>query len=116
MNQADIRAFFDQQHQASRQHIEVPALVRKERLLRIQKILQEHGTTLAAAVQADFGVRSPQLTEMADLMVLRSMLSHTLRHLRTWMRHQRVWTPLHLQPSMARIERKPLDVVGMIAP
>lgn len=116
MNQADIRAFFDQQHQASRQHIEVPALVRKERLLRIQKILQEHGTTLAAAVQADFGVRSPQLTEMADLMVLRSMLSHTLRHLRSWMRHQRVWTPLHLLPSMARIERQPLGVVGIIAP
>lgn len=111
-----LQQAFDLQHQASRQQVDVPALVRKERLLRIQKILDEHGTTLAAAVQADFGVRSPQLTEMADLMVLRTMLTHTLRNLNKWMRARRVWTPLHLLPGTARIERQPLGVVGIIAP
>ena len=109
-------ANFDLQHQASRQYVDESALVRTERLLRIQKILHEHGATLAAAVQADFGVRSPQLTEMADLMVLRTMLKHTLRNLKRWMHPQRVWTPLHLLPGQARIERQPLGVVGIIAP
>lgn len=107
---------FELQYQASRQHVDVPELVRRERLLRLQKLLHEHGTTLAAAVQADFGVRSPQLTEMADLMVLRTMLQQTLRQLKRWMRTQRVWTPLHLLPATARIERQPLGVVGIIAP
>lgn len=116
MHHTDLRALFDQQHQASRTQVEVPLVLRRERLLRIQKLLAEHGATLAAAVQADFGVRSPQLTEMADLMVLRTMLTHTLRHLSKWMRSQRVWTPLHLLPAMARIERQPLGVVGIIAP
>jgi len=111
-----LQQLFDLQHQASRQQVDVPALVRKERLLRIQKILHEHGTTLAAAVQADFGVRSPQLTEMADLMVLRTMLSHTLRNLNQWMRPQRVWTPVHLLPGTGRIEHQPLGVVGIISP
>lgn len=111
-----LQQVFDLQHQASRQQVDVPALVRKERLLRIQKILHEHGTTLAAAVQADFGVRSPQLTEMADLMVLRTMLSHTLRNLNQWMRPQRVWTPVHLLPGTGRIEYQPLGVVGIISP
>jgi coniferyl-aldehyde dehydrogenase len=111
-----LQQLFDLQHQASRQQVDVPALVRKERLLRIQKILHEHGTTLAAAVQADFGVRSPQLTEMADLMVLRTMLSHTLRNLNRWMRPQRVWTPVHLLPGTGRIEHQPLGVVGIISP
>lgn len=111
-----LQQLFDVQHQASRQQVDVPALVRKERLLRIQKILHEHGTTLAAAVQADFGVRSPQLTEMADLMVLRTMLSHTLRNLNQWMRPQRVWTPVHLLPGTGRIEHQPLGVVGIISP
>ncbi|MNY84105.1 Coniferyl aldehyde dehydrogenase [compost metagenome] len=111
-----LQQLFDLQHQASRQQVDVPAVVRKERLLRIQKILHEHGTTLAAAVQADFGVRSPQLTEMADLMVLRTMLSHTLRNLNQWMRPQRVWTPVHLLPGTGRIEHQPLGVVGIISP
>ncbi len=111
-----LQQLFDLQHQASRQQVDVPAVVRKERLLRIQKILHEHGTTLAAAVQADFGVRSPQLTEMADLMVLRTMLSHALRNLNQWMRPQRVWTPVHLLPGTGRIEHQPLGVVGIISP
>ena len=51
MNHTDLRALFDQQHQASRRQVEVPLVVRRERLLRIQKLLEEHGVTLAAAVQ-----------------------------------------------------------------
>lgn len=116
MNHVDLRSLFDQQHQASRTQVEVPLLLRRERLLRMQKMLHEHGVTLAAAVQADFGVRSPQLTEMADLMVLRTMLADTLRKLSRWARTHRVWTPLHLLPASARIERQPLGVVGIIAP
>jgi coniferyl-aldehyde dehydrogenase len=116
MNHADLRTLFEQQHQASRTEVDVPELVRRERLLRLQKLLNEHGATLAAAVQADFGVRSPQLTQMADLMVLRTMLTHTLRKLHRWMQPKRVWTPLHLLPATGRIEYQPLGVVGIIAP
>ena len=112
----DLRALFDHQYQASRAHIDVPLLVRRERLLRMGKLLDEHGPTLTAAVEADFGVRSPRLTEVADLFVLRTLLSHTLRHLARWMKPQRVRTPIFLQPAQARIERQPLGVVGVIAP
>ena len=52
----------------------VPLLVRRERLLRLRKLLDEHGPVLAAAVQADFGMRSPRLTEVADFLVLRTLL------------------------------------------
>ena len=116
MTPADLRALFDHQHQASRAHTEVPLLVRRERLLRMQKLLHEHGPTLTAAVEADFGVRSPRLTEVADLFVLRTLLSHLLSHLKRWTRPQRVRTPLYLWPARARILRQPLGVVGVIAP
>ena len=102
MTSADLHTLFDHQYQASRAHTDVPLLVRRERLLRMQKLLHEHAPTLTAAVEADFGVRSPRLTEVADLLVLRSLLAHTLSHLKRWNRPQRVRTPLHIQPARAR--------------
>ncbi|MNW17651.1 hypothetical protein D3C71_2169120 [compost metagenome] len=74
--------------------MDVPLLVRRERLLRLSKMLDEHGPVLAAAVQADFGMRSPRLTEVADFFVLRTLLSHTLRHLARWSKPRKVRTTL----------------------
>ncbi len=112
----DIRHLFELQRQASRAQPDVPLTLRRERLLRLSKLLDEHGPALAAAVQADFGMRSPRLTEVADLFLLRTQLAHTLRKLARWSRPRKVRTPLFLQPAGAWIERQPLGVVGVIAP
>jgi coniferyl-aldehyde dehydrogenase len=111
-----LRALFDDQYRASRTQVEVPLALRRDRLLRIQALLQVHGSALAQAVQADFGVRSPQLTEIADLFVLRTMLSHTLKSLHKWMKPVKVSTPLYLQPARAYLQRQPLGVVGVVSP
>ncbi|WCM92149.1 coniferyl aldehyde dehydrogenase [Acidovorax sp. NCPPB 2350] len=111
-----IRHQFEIQRQASREQPETPLLVRRERLLRMRKLLDGHGPALAAAVQADFGIRSPRLTEVAELLLLRTQVAHTLRHLARWAKPRRVFTPLHLQPAQAWIQRQPLGVVGVIAP
>ena len=81
MTTDDIRALFEVQYQASRAQPDVPLLLRRERLLRMRKLIDERGPELAAAVQADFGMRSHRLTEVADFFVLRALLSHTLSHL-----------------------------------
>ncbi len=111
-----LRSLFDAQHHASRAQIDVPLALRRDRLLRIRALLDEHGSALAQAVQQDFGVRSAQLTEIADLFVLRTLLSHTLKHLPKWTRPVKVSTPLYLQPSSAYLQRQPLGVVGVISP
>ena len=116
MNTVDLQALFDAQYQASRTQVDVPLVVRRERILRMRKLLDEHGPTLAAAVQADFGVRSQRLTEIADMFVLRTLISHTLRHLGRWMKPQKVRTPIFLQPASAMIQRQPLGVVGVVSP
>lgn len=116
MTSPALQQAFELQYQASRQQVAVPAMLRKERLLRVQRMLDEHGAVLTAAVQADFGVRSVRLTEFVDLLMLRTQLKQALRKLERWMRPRHVWTPLQLWPARARIERQPLGVVGIIAP
>ena len=111
-----LERIFAVQHQASRQQVQVPLGLRQDRLQRLQQLLDAHGHELAQAIGSDFGVRSPQLTEVADLMVLRTMLAQHKKMLPRWMRRQRVSTPLHLWPAAAFIERQALGVIGIIAP
>lgn len=112
----ELRSCFDAQHRATRAAPEVPLALRLDRLQRISTLLDTHGAALAAAVQADFGVRAPQLTEVADIFVLRTLLSHTRKHLRGWMKPQKVSTPIYLQPSRGELQRQPVGVVGVISP
>ena len=111
-----LRTLFDDQHRASRAQVDVPLALRRDRLQRMDRLLDEHGGALAQAVQQDFGVRSPQLTEIADLLTLRLMLAGALKHLAAWMKPVRVRTPIYLQPSRAFLQRQPLGVVGVISP
>ena len=111
-----MRQLFDAQYAASRRDIDVSLSVRRDRLLRMKALIESNSTALAQAVQADFGVRSTQLTEVADLLVLRSLMSHTLKHLAGWMKPVRVSTPIYLQPARAFLQRQPLGVVGVMSP
>ena len=113
---SSLHSLFDAQHRASRVQAEVPLALRRERLLKIRALLVQHGAALAQAVQADFGIRSPQLTEIADLFVLRTLLAGALKNLARWMKPVRVRTPLYLQPARAFLLRQPLGVVGVISP
>ena len=112
----DLHHVFELQHQSSRTQAQVPLSVRRERLFRLQKMLEIHGASLADAVQADFGVRSPRLTEMLELMLLRSQLRQALRRLPRWMARRRVRPAPLLLPGRAWVECQPLGVVGIIAP
>ena len=113
---ATLRSLFDAQHQASRAQIEVPLSLRRDRLLRMRSLINDNGSALAQAVQADFSVRSQQLTEIADLFVLRALMSHTLKSLAKWMKPVKVSTPLYLQPARGYLQRQPLGVVGVVSP
>lgn len=111
-----MRAAFDAQYQASRSLQDVPIDIRRDRLRRLRDLVTENAQALAEAVQADFGVRSPQLTEVADLFVLRAMFSQLERNMAKWSKPRRVPTPLYLRPATARLIRQPLGVIGVISP
>ncbi|MES2510273.1 MAG: coniferyl aldehyde dehydrogenase [Pseudomonadota bacterium] len=113
---SSLQSLFDAQHRASRAQIDVPLALRRDRLLRMRELINANGDAFAAAVHADFGVRSPRLTEIADMFVLRIMLHHTLKALPKWMKPVKVSTPIYLQPSRAYVQRQPLGVVGVVSP
>ena len=111
-----LSALFEAQQRASRAQPDVPLVVRLDRLARLQALIDEQGPALADAVQADFGVRGPLLTELADFFVLRAELGQLRKRLARWMKPQRVSTPIYLQPARAFIQRQPLGVIGIIGP
>ena len=111
-----MHAIFDAQYQASRAQMEVPLALRRDRLKRLRRLIEGHSDAMSAAVEADFGVRSGSVTEVADLFMLRSLLSHLNTHLARWMKPIKVATPVYLKPATAYIQRQPLGVVGVISP
>lgn len=112
----ELQSLFDAQHRASRDDPEVRIALRRDRVRRVQRLLDRRGEAIAAAVEADFGVRSAALTEVADLLVLRNLLGQLSRRLEAWSRPVRVHTPMQLKPARAFIQRQPLGVVGVISP
>ena len=112
----DLRALFQAQHDASRACIEPSYEVRRDRLLRIEKIITANDASLKAAMAKDFGIRGELLSEAADFFVLRATLAHNLKHLKAWMRPRRVPTPLFLRPASGYVQHQPLGCVGIIAP
>jgi coniferyl-aldehyde dehydrogenase len=116
MDVSELHSRFAAMRAASRAQTDTPLLLRRERLLRLQKLLQDNETRLCASVQADFGQRSARVTTLTELMPLHSQLRQALRQMRRWAAPQRVVTPLQLWPARAWLQAMPLGVVGVIAP
>ncbi len=89
---------------------------RRDRLLRLARLVVDQEDALTAAIDGDFGHRSAHETRLAELYVVASGIRHARKHLRRWMKPLRVATPLQLQPGRAEIRRQPLGVVGIISP
>ena len=111
-----LTPLFESQRIASRAAADVPLAVRRDRLGRVSELVQMHADALCDAVNADFSLRGPRLTEIADLFLLRAMLGDLRRNLARWSRSRRVHTPVYLLPGAGHVQRQPLGVVGIIGP
>ena len=111
-----LRSLFEAQRAASRSQPPADLALRRDRLQRLRALLDTDGPALVRAVEADFGIRSATLTEIADLLLLREGLADALRHLARWSAPRRVRTPLTLQPARAWVQRQAVGVVGVLSP
>jgi coniferyl-aldehyde dehydrogenase len=116
MSGTDLDRLFSLQR-AAFAHERYPDLrTRVDRLARLKSLVTENEARFAAAVDSDFGDRSEHETRLAELYIVAAEIADAQANLPRWMRHERVGTPLHLQPGRARIERQPLGVAGIISP
>lgn len=112
----NLKTRFDAMHAASRAAPEVTWATRKDRLLRIRGVLDASRGALAAAIAQDFGRRPAAETDLAEMFPLKAMLGDHLRHAEGWMRPRRVPVGKWFFPAKARIEPRPLGVIGILAP
>jgi coniferyl-aldehyde dehydrogenase len=95
----------------------LPSLAaRRDRLKRLNLLVESHAEEFAAAISSDFSTRSLIEIRITETLFLQSGIRHAIRHLSRWMKPRRVSTALAYLPGRSLIMRQPLGVVGIISP
>lgn len=116
MNRADLPLAFQRCHHASRQQPDVPWPLRRHRLQQLARMIRQHRHAIADALNADFGHRSRDETDLLEIFPSLAGIGHALKHGRRWMRPQRVSTDWWFWPASNRIVPQPVGVVGIVVP
>jgi coniferyl-aldehyde dehydrogenase len=89
---------------------------RLERISRIEKMIRANEEKICKVVSADFGVRHPIETRLAEFQMIYQACQFTRKHLKEWMRPEQVDVPMTLGSSQAWIQSQALGVVGVMSP
>ncbi|HJT98634.1 MAG TPA: aldehyde dehydrogenase family protein, partial [Rhodanobacteraceae bacterium] len=89
---------------------------RAARLRKLAALLRDNRDAIAAAIDADFGRRPVEETDLLEIFPSVSAIRHALRNGRRWMRPRRRWANFLFLPAQTAVRPQPLGVVGIIAP
>jgi aldehyde dehydrogenase (NAD+) len=92
-----------------------PLAFRLQQLDGLARFLHERERDIQDALHQDLG-RPPLEAFTGDIAHPQSDLAYVRKHLASWMRPERVRTPLVVQPGKSYIHREPLGVVLIIGP
>jgi aldehyde dehydrogenase (NAD+) len=84
-------------------------------LHKLLDLIQENEQLILDAVYAD--LRKPAIESYgSEILITLAEIKYALKHLKTWMKPQKVGTPINLFPSSSYIYAEPLGIVLIIAP
>ncbi len=89
---------------------------RAARLRTLEKMLLEQREAFALAINADFGCRPREETDLLELFPSLSAVRHALGHGRRWMKPRRRLAGLAFLPARTELRPQPLGVIGIIVP
>jgi aldehyde dehydrogenase (NAD+) len=117
--QTDLKPAIDAAFNRLRQYAPTMALTtaaeRNERLRRIVSWVEANKQAIYEAMYADFRKPTAEV-DLGELASLMSELRYTIRHLKQWMKPQRVPTPLSMVGTSGWLRYEPKGVVLIIAP
>ncbi len=88
---------------------------RAAQLQKLMQLIKDKDQRILEAVHAD--LRKPAIEAFgSEVLVTLAEIKYALKHLRAWMRPQKVGTPFSLFPSSSYIYTEPLGVVLIVAP
>ncbi|HTV86317.1 MAG TPA: coniferyl aldehyde dehydrogenase [Dyella sp.] len=90
--------------------------LRERRLRALEAVIVQHRQEIVAAIDADFGCRPREESEMLEIFPSLSSIRHALRHGRRWMKPRRSLASLAFLPARTEMRPQPLGVVGIIVP
>ncbi|MGL5033766.1 MAG: aldehyde dehydrogenase family protein, partial [Microcystaceae cyanobacterium] len=88
---------------------------RQGQLAKLKKLIISHQTEIETALKTDLN-KSPLDVYLAEIFALIQEIDYALKHLKQWLKPQRVRTNLSVFPSTAAIYPDPLGVVLIISP
>ena len=95
----------------------LPDWVTRARRLRVlEALVRDHRKEIADAINADFGNRPAEETDMLEVFPSLSAIRHALRHGKRWMKPQRGIADMAFLPARIEMLPQPLGVVGIIVP
>ena len=89
---------------------------RRENLDKLERILVDHSTEIAEAINADFGHRAVEESMIAELFTSVDGLRDTRKRLRKWMRPQRRHVSILFATGSNRVIPHPKGLVGVVSP
>jgi len=89
---------------------------RARRLRALERMLNEQRQAFAEAIDADFGHRPTEETELLEIYPSLSNLRYSLKHGRRWMRPRGSLANLVFLPARTALMPQPRGVVGIIVP
>ncbi|GAB3787211.1 aldehyde dehydrogenase family protein [Spirosoma horti] len=111
----ELQSVFATQRQHARHMALTTAGQRIERIRRIQTWINVHQSSIEQALYDDFRKPSAEVV-LGELMALHAEIKHTIRHLNSWMKPQRLPTPLALIGTKSHLIHEPKGNVLIIAP
>lgn len=88
---------------------------RVRQLSKLKETIIRYETELAQALQADLGKSSFE-SYTSEIGFIRSNISHTIHHLKSWMKPEKKKTPLSLMLTKSKVIKEPYGCVYIIGP